>query len=140
MPIVASDETAIDEVRSSMNVQGIMPKHDYRSDLAVGLIQNAALCVTMKHHPIIFAMAATVPTISMAFDDYYHHKNYGAMKIFHQEDYLIKCAPQELAQQLYDKTRDACDNRVEIAESIAKVIEELRPMSGEVIKKYLAEQ
>ena len=69
VPMVNSDEAAIEEVRAVMDAPGVMPEHGYRPDLTVGLIQNAALCMTMKHHPIIFAMAAAVPTVSMTFDD-----------------------------------------------------------------------
>ena len=140
IPMVHSDEAAIEEVRSAMDVPGTMPEHGYRPDLTVGLIQNAALCVTMKHHPIIFAMAAAVPTVSMTFDDYYYHKNYGAMKIFHQEDYLLKSVPEELEQQLYVRTKTAFDKKKEVSVCIAGVVEKLRPMSGEAIKKFMAKQ
>ena len=96
-----------------MTVPGALPKHGYRPELAVALIQNANLCITMKHHPIIFAMATAVPTVSMAFDDYYHHKNYGAMKIFQQEDYLIWGTPDTLDEQLYDVTMQVFSKRDE---------------------------
>lgn len=140
IPMVHSDEAAIEEVRAAMAVPGTMPEHGYRPDLTVGLIQNAALCVTMKHHPIIFAMAAAVPTVSMTFDDYYYHKNYGAMKIFHQEDYLLKSVPEELEQQLYDRTKAIFDKREEVSVCIAEVVEKLRPVSGEAIEKFMEKQ
>lgn len=137
VPMVRTDEAAIKEVMDAMDMPAIMPDHAYRPDLAVGLIQNAALCVTMKHHPIIFAMAAAVPTVSMTFDDYYYHKNFGAMKIFNQEDYLLHCPPLELERQLFQTVINALDNREKVVTSIAKVVEELRSFSGEVIKKFL---
>ena len=137
VPMHSSDEAAIEEVKTTMKTPGILPKHGYRPDLTVGLIQNATLCITMKHHPIIFAMAAAVPTIAMTFDDYYHHKNYGAMSIFHQEDYLLKSTPEELAEQLYETTKRVFANRQEASREIARVVEELRPMSGEVIIKFM---
>nr|MBF0223072.1 polysaccharide pyruvyl transferase family protein [Desulfobulbaceae bacterium] len=140
IPMVRSDEAAIEEVRAAMDEPGTMPAHGYRPDLTVGLIQNAALCMTMKHHPIIFAMAAAVPTVSMTFDDYYYHKNYGAMKIFHQEDYLLKSVPEELEQQLYDRTKAVFDKREEISVCIAGVVEKLRPMAGEAIQKFMEKQ
>jgi polysaccharide pyruvyl transferase WcaK-like protein len=139
VPMVQSDEAAIEEVRVLMNGPSAMPKHGYRPDLAVGLIQNAALCITMKHHPIIFAMAAAVPTISMTFDDYYHHKNYGAMRIFHQEDCLLKSDPEQLEQHLCDAAQKVFTEKSEISRVIAEVVETLRPMSGEVITKFLTE-
>jgi polysaccharide pyruvyl transferase WcaK-like protein/coenzyme F420-reducing hydrogenase beta subunit len=137
VPMVQSDEAAIEEVRAAMNGPSAMPKHGYRPDLAVGLIQNAALCVTMKHHPIIFAMAAAVPTVALAFDDYYQHKNYGAMKIFDQEGYLFKSAPETFDEKLYLLIEKAFSQGEELSRQIAKVAEELRPMSGEVIRKFV---
>lgn len=138
IPMVLSDETAIKEVQALMITPGVMPKHDYQPELNVGLIQNATLCLTMKHHPIIFAMAAAVPTVSMTFDDYYHHKNFGAMSIFHQEDYLLKSTLVGIEQHVYEITKRAFVNREEVSRKIAEVAEELKPMSGEVIYRFIA--
>lgn len=137
VPMHSSDETAIEEVWKAMETPGMMPKHGYRPDLTVGLIQNATICITMKHHPIIFAMAAAVPTVSMTFDDYYHHKNYGAMRLFHQEDYLLKSTPEELEEQLCETTKRVFAARQEASQEIARIVEELRPMSGEVIFRFM---
>lgn len=137
VPMHSSDETAIEEVWTAMETPGMMPKHGYRPDLTVGLIQNATICITMKHHPIIFAMAAAVPTVSMTFDDYYHHKNYGAMRLFHQEDYLLKSTPKELEEQLCETTKRVFAARQEASQEIARIVEELRPMSGEVIFRFM---
>lgn len=137
VPMVQSDETAINEVMAAMRTPGIMPKHTYRPDLAVGIIQKAALCLTMKHHPIIFAMAGSVPTVSMSFDDYYHHKNFGAMKIFNQERYLLKSSPEALAEELYNLAESAFIQREETSRQISKVVKSLMCMSGEVIGKFM---
>lgn len=137
VPMVHLDEGAIEEVNASMQLPGRMPVHGYRPDLAVGIIQNACLCVTMKHHPIIFAMAGAVPTVSITFDDYYHHKNHGAMKIFAQEDLLIKCIPEHLERHLVEKTKDAFERRAEISLCISAVVDELKIMSGEAISRFM---
>jgi polysaccharide pyruvyl transferase WcaK-like protein len=137
VPMVPSDEAAIEEVRTSMGVAGKMPDHSYQPDLAVGLIQNASLCITMKHHPIIFAMAAAVPTVSMTFDDYYHHKNYGAMKMFNQENCLVKSSPEQLEQRLLEKAQDAYIRNEEISRCISEIVEELKVMSGEAIHRFV---
>lgn len=140
VPMVNSDEAAIEEVRAMMDMPGVMPDYGYRPGLAVGLIQNAALCVTMKHHPIIFAMGAGVPTVSMTFDDYYYRKNYGAMKGFHQEGCLLKCTPEELEKELFAATKKVFIRKTEIFSYISNLLEKLRPMSGEVIHKFLEER
>lgn len=51
---------------------------DYR--LVRGVIADAALVFTMKHHPIVFAQGESVPAVSVALDPYYLHKNVGAME------------------------------------------------------------
>lgn len=140
VPMARSDETAIGEVLTAMERPGIMPKHDYYPDQAVALLQKADLCMTMKHHPIIFAMAAAVPTVSMTFDDYYFHKNYGAMKIFNQENYVIKVAPEELEMKLYATAKEVFLHRADLSKNISTVVEEIRPMSGEVIKKFITDR
>ena len=42
-------------------------------------IADARLVVTMKHHPIIFAVGEDVPVVGLAFSAYYEHKNTGAL-------------------------------------------------------------
>lgn len=44
-----------------------------------GVIADSELCFTMKHHPIVFAQGESVPVVSIALDDYYYHKNKGAL-------------------------------------------------------------
>jgi polysaccharide pyruvyl transferase WcaK-like protein len=50
---------------------------DYR--VVRGIIANSLFVFTMKHHPIVFAQGECVPVVSVALDDYYYHKNKGAM-------------------------------------------------------------
>jgi coenzyme F420 hydrogenase subunit beta len=54
-----------------------------------GVIANSKICITMKHHPIIFAVGEKVPVISLANFDYYEHKNGGALKLFRLEKYNL---------------------------------------------------
>jgi polysaccharide pyruvyl transferase WcaK-like protein len=51
---------------------------DYR--VVRGIIADASLVFTMKHHPIVFAQGEIVPVVSVALDDYYLHKNRGALE------------------------------------------------------------
>ena len=137
VPMSYPDENAIEEVRAAMEMPCAVAKHAYRPDLAVSIIQKADLCITMKHHPIIFAMAAAVPTIAMVFDDYYHHKNLGAMKLFHNEEYLLKSTTGDFELELLEMARNAFINKVNISKSLAGVVEELRPFCGAVIYRFL---
>jgi polysaccharide pyruvyl transferase WcaK-like protein len=54
---------------------------DYAADHRYirGVIAGARMVFTMKHHPIIFAQGECVPTVAVALDDYYTHKNKGAL-------------------------------------------------------------
>ncbi|MDB4695137.1 polysaccharide pyruvyl transferase family protein [bacterium] len=44
-----------------------------------GVIAESHLVFTMKHHPIVFAQGEGVPVVAVALDDYYTHKNAGAL-------------------------------------------------------------
>jgi len=137
VPMHISDEQAIAEVVSLMQTPAIFPKHEvYDVDIIVGLIQNARLCLTMKHHPIIFAMAAGVPTVSMTFDEYYWHKNFGAHKIFGQEEYVISGEIENLGGQIEESIDEIFNKRNELSAQIKARLEDLRPLAGEVIYKY----
>jgi polysaccharide pyruvyl transferase WcaK-like protein len=50
---------------------------DYR--LVRGVIADAEFVFTMKHHPIVFAQGEGVPVVGVSLDDYYYHKNKGAL-------------------------------------------------------------
>lgn len=43
-------------------------------------IADAEILLTMKHHPIIFAVGEGTPVVSLAHSPYYVHKNFGAMQ------------------------------------------------------------
>ena len=139
VPMHSNDESAIREVIHLMQTSGHSPDHGYDPGLAVGLIHNSTLCLTMKHHPIIFAMAAGVPTISMAFDPYYYHKNSGAQEIFGQEKFVIYSAPEKLSQSIEESVTESYNRRDSLSSEIKARVEELRPMAGEVIHRYFRE-
>ncbi len=54
------------------------------------LLADASVCVTMKHHPIIFALGEGTPTVALNYSSYYQHKNAGAMALFGVQDYCIR--------------------------------------------------
>ncbi len=137
VPMHSSDEDSIHETMGHMEKAASFPTHSYDPSIAVGLIQNATLCLTMKHHPIVFAMAGKVPVVSCVFDEYYWHKNYGAMSIFSQEDYLIDGrARQELAGELFEKTIEAYSKREEIRNTLVRIVKELESKAGEAIYSW----
>jgi polysaccharide pyruvyl transferase WcaK-like protein len=63
----------------------------YSPDFRVvrGVIADSALVLTFKHHPIVFAQGEGVPVVSVALDDYYQHKNLGALENTGHGEYLV---------------------------------------------------
>ena len=137
LPMAQVDEAAIEEVINSMQKTAFVIRYDYDFRISVGVIKNASLCLTMKHHPIIFAMGQGTPTISVVLDDYYTHKNEGALRLFGQEEFLISCEPDELSQCVVEKFREAWSKRKKISKEIMRHVEELRPRAGEAIYRWL---
>jgi len=71
-----SNEAVAGHMRQTAGVLPYDP--DYRA--VRGVIADAALVFTMKHHPIVFAQGEGVPVVCVALDDYYAHKNRGALE------------------------------------------------------------
>lgn len=61
--------------------------YDYDFRKVRRVIADAKICITMKHHPIIFALGEDTPVISLVFSSYYLHKNLGALCQYKQEKY-----------------------------------------------------
>jgi coenzyme F420 hydrogenase subunit beta len=139
VPMTQGDEKAIKVIMEMMIAPSFMAKHNYEMALTVGTFHNAALCLTMKHHPIIFSMAGCVPTVSLAFDDYYYHKNKGAMKLFGQENYSIYCQPNDLSQVTIEKIGEAWRGKIAISSEILARLDKMRPHAAEVIYRWLAQ-
>lgn len=64
-------------------------EYDYDFKKLRRVIADSKLCITMKHHPIIFAYGEDIPVISILHNDYYFHKNIGAMAQYGQERFSI---------------------------------------------------
>lgn len=72
-----------------MTQKGRMLRYAYDYKVVRGVIGGARSCLAMKHHPIVFAMANAVPTVSVAVDNYYKHKNRGALALFGMEAWVL---------------------------------------------------
>lgn len=90
-PMVESDYREemefLDFLNNESNIFLLKYDYDFRKIRAV--ISKSLFCITMKHHPIIFAVGEKKPVISLAYSKYYIHKNEGALKIFGLEKYNI---------------------------------------------------
>lgn len=79
IPMTPGDEPAEDAVVEKMEQTGLRLHYNYDYRIARAVYKFASAVFTMKHHPIIFAYGEGVPVLSVALDDYYYHKNKGAM-------------------------------------------------------------
>ncbi len=110
--------------------------YDYRKARAV--YKNAKMVFTMKHHPIVFGYGEGIPVISIALDDYYWHKNSGAMKNCGQADFCLT------EQEFYsDDAVQRIDLFFKNYDSLKAAViawnEEMKPLDCEVQQRVLAE-
>lgn len=127
IPMLPSDEFALrrlSELRPDLNLKILQYSYDFRVVRAV--ISNSQVCVTMKHHPIIFAMGEGVPSISLALGSYYEHKNRGALALFGLEDLNINLDSRDYLHKFQEKLADVCARREEISEKIQSRYSSLR--------------
>ena len=64
-------------------------EYDYDYNKIISFIRQLRIVVSMKHHPLIFAMGGGVPVISINHSEYYRHKNEGALRNFGLEGYSL---------------------------------------------------
>lgn len=90
IPMIPSDMEAINEYMLNNRSERLFTlSYDYDFRTVRSVIGKSEICVTMKHHPIIFALGEKVPVISLALSDYYEQKNIGSLKIFGLEKYNV---------------------------------------------------
>ncbi len=92
--------------------------YDYDFRKIRNVIANAEYCVTMKHHPIIFAMGENVPSISLAFSEYYMHKNLGALKQYGQERFCINLENENYLEEFRFLLNEIKNNKPQIITEI----------------------
>lgn len=113
-------------------------KYDYDYRIVRGAIGGAEICVTMKHHPIVFALGNAVPTIAISLDDYYLRKNRGALALAGLEEYALDrdAFHGKRAEDCIDR---ALKERAELSGRMQAWLDEMRPHDGEVIRRFLSE-
>jgi polysaccharide pyruvyl transferase WcaK-like protein len=92
VPMTPSDHETMSDMQDLFTAkeQPVVFECDYDFRLIRALIADSKICITMKHHPIIFALGEGTPTIALNYTDYYQHKNNGAMSLFGVEEYGIR--------------------------------------------------
>ncbi len=88
VPMTPADRQAMldfMEIRPEPELKLLAHDDDFR--IVRGCIAGSEICITMKHHPIIFSLGEGTPVISLAKGEYYRHKNSGALKLFGLEKF-----------------------------------------------------
>jgi polysaccharide pyruvyl transferase WcaK-like protein len=132
----ASDLPALKYIQSHLKTASKIFIHNDDFKVVIALIQHAHLVISMRHHPIIFGMSGGVPTVSVVFDDYFKHKNIGAMKLFGQERFVLR--EHEVESGLFeDAFKQIIADRDSISAEISRHTKEFQKSRGLIIKKYL---
>ena len=83
------------DVEPERNISNIMEEKSflapYSPDYRIprGIIAHSEFVLTFKHHPIVFAQGEGIPIVAIALDDYYYHKNKGALDNTGHGEYLV---------------------------------------------------
>ena len=127
IPMVVTDKYSFDDyIKKYPNDRFKCFDYDYDFRKIRRVIADSKICITMKHHPIIFAMGEDVPVISLVFSQYYMHKNLGAQKQYKQEKYMLNLEDNNflfLFKQLFNEINE---NHTEIVSVIKSAKEELK--------------
>ncbi len=90
IPMVPEDlDTMKDYVREYPSDRIRVFYYDFDFKKIRRVIRDSYACITMKHHPIIFAVGERVPVISLNSSAYYEHKNKGALNILDVEAFSM---------------------------------------------------
>jgi len=107
---------------------------DYR--VVRGIIAEAQLVFTMKHHPIVFAQGEGVPVVSVALDDYYVLKNRGALDNTGHGEYMVDIATFETKRPL-SLIAQALQKREEIRSEMLGWVESMRTIELDVYREVV---
>lgn len=103
-----SDVVPEGRVLALMKEEGILAPYSPDYKVVRGIIADSRMIFTMKHHPIVFAQGEGVPIVGVSLDDYYYHKNKGALENTGHGGYLVNSKdfytdlPEKLIQQALD--------------------------------------
>lgn len=136
IPMTPSDELPEQSVINTMAKKATLLKYNYDYKIARGVIGQSKLIFTMKHHPIIFAYGEGVPVISVALDDYYYHKNKGAMDIWGQKDFLLDKSAFLKGHQIFRIIEKAWHQKNDIAFNLKKSTSEAQKREYEVFELF----
>jgi coenzyme F420-reducing hydrogenase beta subunit/polysaccharide pyruvyl transferase WcaK-like protein len=127
IPMTPSDEETIKDYMSKYKNNRLFSLvYDYNFRVIRSVIARSEACVTMKHHPIIFAIGEKVPVISLALSDYYEHKNIGALKVFGLEKYNVLINKESFYEDFKNLFQDIIKEKSKVMRNIDEKFMELK--------------
>ena len=127
IPMHASDKDSFDDyIKKYPNNRFTCFSYDYDFKKVRRVIADSCACITMKHHPIIFAMGENIPVISMAYSDYYIHKNQGALAQYHMDKYSVNLEHNDCIEKFKILFEDMGNSLESIKATIAQRKEVLK--------------
>ena len=127
IPMVPSDEqTMKDYLKKYPNERIRIIRYKYDFNIIRAIISEAKICVTMKHHPIIFSVGEKTPVISLNLSDYYEHKNGGAMQILNVEKYSITLSNENYFEKFIERFQNIINNYDDLCKNMDKTLKELK--------------
>ena len=119
IPMKKTDKSSFDDyIRKYPSERIFYFDYDYNFKKVRRVIADSKICITMKHHPIIFAMGENVPVISLVFSKYYLHKNEGALAQYGQKKYSINLENDDFLSQFNYLFNEVEKNRNQIISDI----------------------
>ena len=135
IPMVVTDKCSFDDyIKKYPNDRFKCFDYDYDFRKIRRVIADSKICITMKHHPIIFAMGEDVPVISLVFSQYYMHKNLGAQKQYNQEKYMLNLEDNDFLLSFTQLFNEINENHTEIVSIIKSAKEELKHRKTKFLK------
>lgn len=127
IPMVPPDEQTMKDYINKFPSEKIkMLNYDYDFKIIRSVIAEAKVCITMKHHPIIFSIGELTPAISLNLSNYYEHKNYGALQILSMQDYSITLSNKEYIEEFTNKFDYILKNYDELQENMKETLANLK--------------
>lgn len=121
IPTDPSDEETFEQYIAKYNPRNVyLFKYDYDFRKVRSVISRAKLCITMRHHPLIFSVGEKTPVISLVSQEYFSHKNTGALKLVGLENYSVSIAKDDFPEKLSSLMEDILENEDAVIESIEK--------------------
>lgn len=121
IPMLVTDKFCFEDyIKKYPNKRFKCFEYDYDFKKVRKVIADSKICITMKHHPIIFAMGENVPVLSLAFSQYYIHKNEGALAQYKQEIYSVNLENNNYIEEFKVKFNEIMSNERNIKSVIAQ--------------------